>query len=232
MGEKTLEVNKAYVLMSSLTGHMYISPDRKAYVFYRQKDGENFIDEWQNGMREHLQKFEKPLLDEPRYYMMDDLLGNCCAAGGQTLVIRANEKAEEFPVIPARLPKRYYNQDLTWILSMLKTTRKESWLKKLMGHTMIVPVQIEENGTGIYYAIARSRESDEYLYLAFTDLTEYSLWASKTEGWSPLEVEYQTVWDVAHKRGLILNVQGNRFVIDTSMAQKLPRPATAEEGDP
>ena len=224
-GQFDVSINKLYLLMSSVTGHPYIDTNRIAYGFFVKEEAELFVQEFRR--QKTTQKFERINVDIPRYYVLTDLLATCYAAGASTLRLSKNKDTQDCAIIPNRLPLRYYNNELNWIIAMLKTTRKESWLNYLVNCHFIIPAKVAENKLDILYGTTKIPNSDDFYYLLFSDLTEYSLWASKVHGWSPLQVDYDTLYKICHQTGYVFNVTGNRFVVFDKIAKKLPKSKTS-----
>ncbi len=228
--EKKIEINKAYVLLSGVMGRPYVSPEERAsYVFLKKTEADLFVDKVERHEGPFApQRFETLLVDEPRYYELDALIGLCLAAGAKKIILQTGTEEETIPATIRGAAPGFYNPDLAYWAAMVKTVRKTSSLDGISECRMIIPARITDNGANIEYGCVIPPDGSDPVNLAFTDLNTYQVWASKAPGWEPLLMPYADFWDAGGKFGFVLDIIGNRIVVNKDMAEKLPVPQKKE----
>ena len=197
------EIDQAYIIMSSKTGYPYLGDGNESYVFTRARDAKLFVE-----------KTPDTIAEGPKYFKISDLMSQCYAAGADRISLYVGSKNEVFPLTENLVERAYYNHTLNRVYAKLKQTKHKKSLKYFAKERFILPAKIdnENNSVSILYAVAQI-EDGTFLYVAFTDLDEYNIWASHVHGWSPLEVDYKTLWRIAKHHGALINLYGSRFVL-------------------
>ena len=195
-------IEKAYSIMSSKTGKPYIDDENKCYVFTEEDAATEFS--------ENLPVF----IDGPRFYELIELKSQCYAAGAKVLVIITEGKETAYSLEEKLVTPNYYNNTLNRLIAHIKQTKNRKYLEMLPDERFIVPAKVvNENDTvKILYAVARNQK-DDLMYLAFSDLNEYTLWSTGMDGWQPLEVSYNTLYRIGYHNGFLMNLHGNKIII-------------------
>lgn len=203
----SVRLSQIWLIRSTVTQHIYLDTDRRAYAFFEKYQADKFVTATQ-----------ETAADPPSFYDEKELRGQIFADGGTSLVLTRGYETEIVQIGPRNVPLVFYRCDLNAWLNLLKETKQEIWLKKLFCEEFLVPVRIY-NGEQprIVYATVHQGGSDTYMFLAFTTLDEFNSWAEKQPGWSPLSVTTETMWQIGKKHGYLVNPFGNRLVISSAL---------------
>lgn len=205
-----VHLSQILLIRSTVTKHIYLDTSRKAYAFFESYQADKFV-----------ASTEGTAADPPAFFDEKELRGQIFSDGGTSLVLSRGYETQLIPIGPRNVPLDFYRCDLNAWLNLLKETRQEIWLKKLFHEEFLVPVRIYNGDSPrIVYATARQAQAESYMFLAFTTLEEYNLWANKQPGWSPLSVTTGTMWQIGKKHGFLVNPFGNHIVLSGPLLQK------------
>ena len=210
-------IDRVYPIISTRTGHVYISEDAICFAFLNEKDAAAFSEKESKRLKYPI----KP--DAPRKYELTDLLAKCYAAGGRSLILADKDKKEEFPINVHQLPSAYYNNQGNFRLDRIKTTKKESELHGIERCRFLVPCMVDNEHLEVYYCTARIPGMRDYVYTAFTDLDEYRVWAVHNPRWSPLELGFAAMMDIGKNHGFIINPAGNKFLFTKEILEQIAK---------
>jgi len=207
-----LEIKEAYMVISSKTGKPYLDADNTSFVFTDKKEAENYIN-----------RTPCTILEGPRYYKISNMLTQCYAAGAERIRLQIGKQTEDLPLAQNVVDRNYYNNTMNRVLSQLKQTKRKTFLKKFADERFILPVKIKasDDNVEIFYGVAQNGADDSFLYLAFSDLDEYTAWSARIPDWSPLEVGYNTLWRICRHHGVMINPYGNRFILTRKMMEEI-----------
>ena len=204
--DEYLKSNCLYKILSYNTGSLYLDKDMTAYFFHDKADADDFC-----------MNADAFYENSQQYYQYRELVSDCYSKGAKRIVVYQSSKEKEV-IIPNDeiLLQNYYNNQLNGVVTLLKQTRKKSYLQELKDKTFIIPVKIKTNGNEIkiHYAIAKSKDEEDYLYVVFSDLDEYQTWAVREKGWEPMEIKYIPLKRICKHHGMIINPEGMYFLID------------------
>ena len=219
---KSLESDKLYILNSKQTGKPYLDEERCCYLFRDAKDA----GETQN-------TFPDTFVGDPWFYEREKLAALCYAAGADYIKLKIGKEEAKLPLTAEIVKVGPYNHELAGVLALLKQTRQQRYLKKLALCEFIVAVKIKKNPElEIVYGIVKHtiKEVDP-LYLVFSDLEEYNLWATNVPGWSPLKISCRELQRMRGKHGIMINPSGNRMILKAKDLQDIPIPAEKPQED-
>lgn len=215
-----IAINQASFIMHNETGRPYLDEEGACHVFISAKEARAFVKEKEN-----------VTASPPRFTEFRSAARTGFAGGAKALVLHAGAETSQAALSERDIARGFYNNQANRTLCMLKQTRKKRWLAELSKCHFLIPAKIDrKDGITILYGIVTRSDSDDFLYLAFTDLDEYGLWAQKVEGWEPLKVGYHALHQIARNNGIMLNLYGNRFIVSKKMLGRIPDPEeTAED---
>ena len=206
-----IDINPVYLITYKTSGRPYIDEERISHAFLRRTDAEIYVNE-----KDELAKQFCEVIDG-RHYGYDEFTGMCYSSGAEKIYLQTGTELIDITI--GRLPpNRYYNPKLAGTLNLLLTTRKKQYLYELYKRKFIVPIRID-NGIVINYGIARIQERE--FFLVFSDTDEYGIWASKVEGFEPLELTFKEIQSLSLERDIIINITGSRFLLDKKKIDKI-----------
>lgn len=223
MDRGTFDINQIYLLDSTKTGKPYLNEHRNCLIFVRESDA-----------KKKQETLPDTIVSPPKYYKFADLAALCYAAGADGITLCSKDKEETFPLEERMLAMQPYNHELCGNLLMLKQTKKQLYLNQLAFCNFIVPVKINNGDeVEIVYGIARhTTEEVGMLYVAFSDLDEFTLWGSTVPGWQPLKTDFRGLMRICGKHGIMLNPSGNRLVLTHEQLNTIPRGSQQQENKP
>ena len=197
--------NSIYLIESALSNKPYIDTERTSYAFTNADDAENYAE-----------GIEDVRVKSPQKYTSFDLCSLCYAAGADAIMIDLEQKLIITRQMRAQHP---YNHTLNGELALIKQTGDKQHLLNMKRCVFLVPVRIEHRpSVKIKYGIAKHKQNTvPPLYLAFSDLDEYRVWASENHDWDPIKVDFAALYRIASRRGVMINPTGNRIVITPKM---------------
>lgn len=206
------EINQAYIIMSTKTGKPYIDDANASYLFQQERYAKAFVLDKKN-----------VAIDGPKYYNVINLFSQCYAAGADVLYINRSGKKEKITLSPSVVERAFYNHHSNQIIGQLKQTKRKSFLPELKKAYFIMAskIVVDDDKVSILYATAEKEDEDRFLYLAFTDLDEYSYWSSRVKGWEPLRVRYDSLRRISKHHGVLFNPYGNNFVLTRKMMEAI-----------
>lgn len=207
---KSIKLLPSFLIVTHM-GDAYIDEDYMAYLFFYRDDAKSFIKDKPN-----LKIQEASFRDEI------ELLTSCYLAGAFKIKL-INEKKEQIANInETNLPLGFYNNSLNGNLALFIASKKKIYLQKMTEGKFIVPIRIKNNSAQeITYGVVKlNRDSDDFHYLAFTNLKEYEKWAAKAAGWQPLLVTYDIMCQISGERGYIINLFGNRLSLPYKLMEQ------------
>ena len=214
-----IDINPVYLITYKTSGRPYIDEERISHAFLRRTDAEIYVNE-----KDELAKQFCEVTDG-RHYGYDEFTGMCYSSGAEKIYLQTGTELIDITI--GRLPpNRYYNPKLAGTLNLLLTTRKKQYLYELYKRKFIVPIRID-NGIVINYGIARIQERE--FFLVFSDTDEYGIWASKVEGFEPLELTFKEIQSLSLERDIIINITGSRFLLDKKKIDKILAEAKADK---
>lgn len=206
----SIRLSQIWLIRSTVTQHIYLDTDRRAYAFFDAYQADKFAT-----------ATEGTVAGPPAFFDEKILRGQIFSDGGTSLVLSRGYETQTVQIGPRNVPLKFYRSDLNAWLNLLKETKHEIWLKKLLCEEFLVPVRIYSGEKPrIVYATAHQNGSDAYMFLAFTTLEEYTSWAENQPGWNPLSITTETMWQIGKKHGFLVNPLGNRIVLSGSLLQK------------
>ena len=223
---KSLEANKLYILNSTLTGKPYLDEKRCCFLFRDEKDA-----------KEAQKKCPNTSVGTPWYYELDMLATLCFAAGADGIHVKIGKEEMTLPLSERNVRIGAYNHELSGYFALLKQTRQQRFLHKFAICEFIVPVKIKKDPElQIVYGVAKSTVRElGMLYLVFSDLDEYHLWADQVPGWSPLKIHFRELEMIRGENGIMINPSGNRLVVGAKDLATIPHtettPAKTDEGN-
>lgn len=199
--------NKKFLIMSKLTKLAYIDELRRAFLFDNKKIAEEFV-----------KITAGTYVDDKSRQPTKAICSYCYASGADTIIILANKKKEVRALKERHLDKHYYNCRLSADITRLVHTQDVKYLKDFAECKFIVPIRITNTETvSIAYAtVTKSSRSNNYLYLAFTDLYEYEKWIRKIPDpglWKPLQVDAAGLKRIGKDHGFIFNIYGGKNIL-------------------
>lgn len=207
-----INVNPIYVAIYNKTGRPYIDTARNAYIFLRDEEAGKF-----RASHEGIE------IEGPRYYKYDDICSTCFSAGAKFIKVRGIADNREENIELTKIEKRkYYNSELNKNLNLLHETKKKEYLLDIINNVFIVPVRINsESISDIIIEYSQATIKGIPYFLAFSDVDEYTLWASKVEGYKPLEISYRELVNLCHDDDCIINLFGSRYVLTQEKIAKI-----------
>ncbi len=198
----TLSINPIYLVIFEKTGQPYITEDGNVYVFLKESDAHEFM-----------QNSPGTAIKGPEYRTSEELCSDCYGAGALKIVIKIPGKNQERTEDLTRIKKKkYYNFELNHELNLLHETKKKKYLYGLADKKYIVPIKINTGSdVVIEYSIAKMKENR--YFLAFSSLDEYNVWAEKVEGYNPIEITYDEMVELCGSDDCIINIFGARYIL-------------------
>ena len=218
--KEVLRDRDIYLITYRKTGKPYIDEGHTAHAFTGRREAEAFLSS-------DTLAAEFCEVSPPGRYGEEELFGRCYASGADSILLSGPD-LYDIPLghLP---PTRYYNHRLAGTLNLLLTTRKKKYLFELYDRKFIVAVRIDR-GTVINYGIARVK--DREFFLAFSDTDEFSLWSSSVPGFSPLELTFREIQGLSLDRDIIINISGNRFLLDREKIERIDKERESETERP
>lgn len=215
MDGHALEHNQLYLLNSTITGKPYLDESCHCIMYCHAEDA-----------KEAEGTIPDTLLSPPKYFKFPQLAEICFAAGADAIRLVNKGKETVFAVDEDMVPPFAGDHALCANLMRFKQTKKRKYLAQMAFCSFIVPAKVLSEGEpGVVYGIVKHTVADAgMLYVAFSDLSEYALWAGNFPQWSPLKVDYRTMRRICGKNGIMLNPSGNRLVISDDMLEVIPLP--------
>lgn len=195
--------------MSSVTKKIYIDAERKAYLFFSEKEAEQFIFETENTQ-----------LGDNTFKTPQDFFSNCYRNGALCVVLCDNGFKEEAYLSKKEIKKDFYNAMLNAGISLFKETKEQKYLKIISSCMFIIPIRINFEVTPeIVYGVLHT-SANEYKFIAFSDLEEYDTWAENMSGWQPLLVNFDVMCQISKENGYVINPKGNSLVFPARIMEK------------
>ena len=204
-----LECNPVYLLFSNETGAVWFGRDRRTMAFFYRETADRYAGEI-SGVNVH----------GPEFCNAAELRSMCFSAGAVCIEMFGDAKRESVPLIEMECLPMFYNNELNADVALLLSTRDQTFLQALRDRLFIVPARIKEQGkTEIVYGTVHLKKAEEYLYLAFTDLSEYERWTmgANAVGWDPLLVDFDTLYQIGRKNGVVINPFGRTFSLSSKL---------------
>lgn len=202
-----------YYLSSEKTGHPYMTEDLIFFAYGNSEQAELSS-----------QKKRDVSVSGPRdkAYLLQ--MGYSIGAKRIRFCIRDEITETEIAKRPAS--EKYYNPRLNAMLIMAKQTREYIWLRKLKSLTIITAIRFRDPlMIRTEYATVHKKGQNEYMYLAFSDLDEYSVWISsdtvKRKDFMPVEMSFKTFCQLCGRKGCMFNPAGNRLVLNNETLKKI-----------
>lgn len=194
------------LILSSKTGKPYIDKTYTSHLFQEPSKAEAFC------MTEGAGSF-----GGAQVYRRKDILSQCYAAGAQVLIVHQREGLQRIAIAERYLARDYYNNTLNGILARVRETKDISLMADIKACPVIIPAIIRnrDDGVDISYCVVDMGEGR--YYIAFSDLSEYRMWAGRHKGWQPLAVRFSRYVKTSRGDGIILNPEGSRFVMTPAM---------------
>lgn len=210
---KSLSLHKATLIFSSATNQVYVDEDRHCYLFFYECDAEKFIESQ-----------ELPLtMGEMQYFDEEELLTTCYEQGANIVVISDGGHTESIHLSKNRVKKSFYNSRLNASISLFKETKNVKYLKEMANCMFIVPIRIKatenQKKQDILYGTVHFGDND-FQYIAFTDIKEYSKWAEMVDDWEPLLVSLDVMCQISKSRGYLVNPMGNKLLLPSNVMEK------------
>ena len=125
--------------------------------------------------------------------------------------------------------RRFYNGEPNANLALYVHTKENLDLQKLKSNRFILPVKIKNiPEVSVEYPIVSARRQP-YMYLAFTDLTEFEKWGKDHKEWMPLMVDFSTMKHMGKKHGFLINVYGIMFKLKPEIIEKMTLMTTEDD---
>lgn len=208
---KSIKFCHSYLITTD-SGYAYLDDDFCAYLFFNLEEATVFIKSNTQPTRIQNEKFR----DE------QELLIHCYLSGANKIKVSQKTKHQIVLINETTLPLGFYNNSLNGNLALFIASKKKIYLQKMTEEKFIVPIRIKNNSAQeITYGVVKlNRDSDNFHYLAFTNLKEYEKWAAKAEGWQPLLVTYDIMCQISGERGYIINLFGNRLSLPYKLMEQ------------
>ena len=207
---KIIESNRLYVISSTYTGRVYMDEQRTVYAFLNPEQAEEFTE-------------EHPGTDvlHPTFYTEEQLIDSMYSHGADRIIVTNRKDVLEVKTYESQGVHVPTNHDLNGAITLLRDFKKEAMLKDLGKCEYLIPTKIKD-GSQISYAVLKHPvEELGFLYLAFSDLTEFNAWAAEVGGYEPLKVPFARLKEIAKKSGLMINPCGNRVILTEAMLSKI-----------
>ena len=206
-----------YLIFSEKTGAPYIDTDRQAWMFAEKPDAEDFVKENR--------------ATSPREYDLSwkAAVSECYAAGAEFIADVENGDTTIKKINRDDLERRFYNGEPNANLALYVHTKENLYLQKLKSNRFILPVKIKNiPEVSVEYPIVSARRQP-YMYLAFTDLTEFEKWGKDHKEWMPLMVDFSTMKHMGKKHGFLINVYGIMFKLKPEIIEKMTLMTTEDD---
>lgn len=214
------ERSQWYLLYSTATGKPYIDPHGSVHAYKSEELAR------QANIPDTMHK----LITTTAY----ELFTLCYEAGAATLTWHTYSVTKTDALREQDLPIRYFNHTLCSTLAKIKQFHKKQDMYFLGGCEFLVPVRIlhEQAQIQVIYGTAQRSEDDkEWLYLAFSTLSEYEVWrsaAAPDAAWRPLKLRFSSLREVCGSHGVLLNPAGDRLVIPPAWIRAITEKQEAE----
>ena len=203
--------NPICLVIHQKTGRPFIDASRNAYIFLKEEDAKKFC------QLHHLVEMEGP-----RYFKYEEICSTCYSAGAKCIIARGFSKGNEKIELTKIEKRKDYNTELNKNLNLLHETKKKEYLLDIVNNIFIVPVKINNENKSeiiIEYSIAEIKGIN--YFIAFSDVDEYTLWASKVDGFKPLEITYRELRSLCHEDDCIINIYGSRYILTQEKMAKI-----------
>ena len=212
--------SRKFGICISKGSHMDISQEKGIYISISPKTGSYFLTEEDHVivfLSEMTAKEKNMTVSGPKYLEKKELQILCRKAGAKVIELY-DEKGDHEEINLSDYGNVQMNPGLTAAIYHLKETGRREYLNSFMKQLFLIPCKVEK-GVEIYYEAAKIKES---LYLlAFTDLDEFSLWASDSK-WKPLEVTYEELIRIADRKQVVINIKSNnRYILTERKLSKI-----------
>lgn len=209
---QSVEMEKTYMILSGATKEVYLDSERRGYLFFQEEEAAAFRD-----------AHAGTIVSAGEYRKSESLLSYCYQKGALMLSLKRGTREEDCPLAANRVVPDFYNGDLNACLSLLKETKDMEYLKQAVGEKFLVPVRIRKADAAqeITYATVKFREQGTYSFLAFTDRTEYEMWAEKVSGWKPLMINLDIMYQIGNAHGYLINPMGNKLKLSGELLKRL-----------
>ena len=199
-----------YVIYSERTGLPYIDSKRRSILFDTEEKAEVFVE---NNGKVYMQEAADGL---------KHTLSECYAAGAKAVrYTSGDDSIRQEAIQEDRLERRFYNGGANANIALYAHTRDTKYLGRLQKNKFIVPIKITNHPeVSVVYSTV-SAGGRPYLYLAFTDLSEYRKWGEGKDEWMPLMVDFNAMKRIGRKHGFLINVYGMKFVMTANMFRKI-----------
>ena len=206
--ENTVSINQIYIVMFEKTGQPYITPEGDSVIYLKPEDANKFIS-----------THPGTVLDGPNFLKTEDLCSMCYAAGATRIEMIMPKGEQKRYEDLTKMPKRkFYNHSLNHALNLLHETKRKEYLQELKDQNFIVPVKINnDSNIVIEYSIAKVK--DKNYFLAFSNLDEFDIWASKVQGYKPLKISYDELIELCKADDCIINIYGARYILTQDKIQ-------------
>ena len=206
-----IKINAIYLIIYKSSGAPYINEDKTSHAFLRKTEAEAYISE-----KDEL-AYEFGEVADGKYYEYEELISLCYSSGAEHIHLYTG--AEIMDITIGKLPPlKYYNTRLAGTLNLLLTTKKKKYMYELYKRRFVVPIRIDD-GLIINYGIARIK--DREFFLVFSNTDEFNIWASHVEGFEPLELTFREIQWLNIEKDIIINITGNRFLLDKGKIDKI-----------
>lgn len=153
-----------------------------------------------------------------------DIKSLCLLSGAKKLIIvgdnSSDVKVEN--LIKEELKPMYYNSQLSANITNLLITKKQKYLLDFKDCNFIVPVVVKDDDRQSISYVAGNTKDNSFLYLAFTNLSEYNKWSKSFPNAKPLEVDSISLKRIGKKHGFIFDPNGNKFILTAEMLNMIP----------
>lgn len=207
-----------HLIYSSITKSLFISENRTAIIFLDIKDAEKYRDTNKN-IYIYVDK-------RPKKAVYSD----CYAAGALSIKLTWSEGKEQMiPLQEDLLERRFYNGKANADIARYLYTKDPACLISMSEDRFIVPIKITNQPyvKAVYLTVYdrnnRSEGSQDFYYLAFTDLKEYEKWGKEKEEWKPLMVDFESLARIGKNHGFIINLMGTRFLLNKKKFEMVER---------
>lgn len=197
-------------IWSQRTHALFVDEDRTVPVFTNLEDAVSYTVRRPDGKYLRVAELKDMYLKE--------LYTKSYAAGAITVIVNPGlpSQADPHTISENMVRKDFYNPRLNLVMQNFLHTKKAGCLKEFASCEYLFAVKVQDNKI-IYATLVNPKDKEQYLYLAFRDLPQFTHWnmtgMDDTGGWSPIKVDYGGAGIISGDHGIMIDPQGARFVI-------------------